>query len=192
MNGIIIISLLLFCAFLIFTNLKIKSKLNEYNSVFSIYQKNLEAIKNKIKKETNKFEKIENDISLIKIQKVKEILNIKEIPTDDYVNLTISQFREITNNLIQNMENSTEKDAIINFLKIDLSFIDLSKAIFDNLILERKVEIEKQVAVITDSGKIEWCDISNVSNVKLVIGQPIKRNEYYNKIIILIQKNISF
>ncbi|MET4084146.1 hypothetical protein ABIB40_004120 [Pedobacter sp. UYP30] len=75
-------------------------------------------------------------------------------------------------------------------MKFDLSYIDLSKVTFENLVIKREVEIEKRVAIITNSGKIEWCNVSDNLNHKLIIGQPKKRNEYYNQIIELMMKNI--
>ncbi|WP_036156207.1 hypothetical protein [Maribacter forsetii] len=190
MNITFIIILIAICSYLILDNIKIRKILNEYNSEFSERQKSLKLIEIKISKNRKEFANIERELFNIRIQKEKEKLMLSKLPTEEYTNLTINQFRKITNNLIQKVENSIEKESIINFLKFDLSYIDLSKVTFENLELNREVEIEKQVAIITNSGKIQWRNSADNLNVNLIIGKPLKRIEYYNKVIELIMKNI--
>jgi hypothetical protein len=145
-------------------------------------------LSNQIEEKKIELENIEERINILRIQKDKEKLNLKVVPEKNYVYMTVGEFKELSNKFIENLPESVEKQAIINFLAINLTYIDSARATYDLIEIKNELPLEKLIAYIDDTGKIIWSVIDEVPNPNLIIGKPKLRVEYYTQIIDLIKK----
>lgn len=148
----------------------------------------LESFNTRIDQAKKELEIIINRIEVLQIQKEKEELKLKNIPKNDSVEMTIKEFREITNKLVQQIKSFKEKEAIINFLKYDLTYIDTASTSYDIIEMQKELPLNQLVASISESGKIEWTVISKVKNSNLIIGKPKLRVEFYSEILKTIKR----